>query len=96
MTDLFRPHAYPGDTDTSRAAATAILPKSGTQRRTIYDFVISRGDHGATIPEIVTGARMLLQSVCARRRELEDMRLVFDSGKRRKGPTGHKAIVWIA
>jgi len=84
--------AYRGKTDTSRKAAEQILSVSGRQRRRVYEFIKARGN--ATLHEISLGLDITLQSVCARRKELEQMGFVEDAGFRRTSPSGRACIVW--
>lgn len=80
---------------TSVDAADAALPKSGTQRRKVYDFIAEQGERGATDAEIIAGLDMAHQSVGPRRLELLEAGLIRDSIQRRLTPTGQPAIVWV-
>jgi len=97
--DLFRgddgrPHAYPGSRDTSKAAAASILPVTGNGRILVLN-AIDLLPNGATIEEIVSYTGLKIQTVCARRKKLEEMGLVIDSGEKRKTSSGRNAIVWV-
>jgi|TARA_R110000796_G_C14519982_1_gene430763 hypothetical protein len=92
----FENHAYTGTRHTSREAAVDVLPKTGTQRRMVYDHIVTRGAYGATIDECATSLDMPVQSVTPRRRELEDQGLLVDSGVVRKGTYSQNGIVWVA
>ena len=96
MNDLFsRPHAYEGKTDTSRAAAAAVRPITGESRLAVYHFIEDCGSWGATLEEIQQGTGMKDNTVRPRRKELEEMGAVVDSGKRRKNEGGRDVIVWV-
>jgi len=100
--DLFgwsmgRPSKYPDTpgyrrTDTSRAAADAIVGRSATLR----ERALARIDHGAATADEV--ALLLGESVLAIRprvTELARMGLIVDTGARRKNASGRAAIVWM-
>ena len=92
-----KPHAAtPGRRETSRAAARAILPKTGTLRRKVYDFIAWNRGFGATDGEIQATLNMAGSTERPRRKELEDAGWVRDSGRTRKTGSGHDAIVWLA
>jgi hypothetical protein len=80
---------------TSFASAAAIVPRKRTLRGQVLGFIHSQGFAGATDYEIETALKMLGNTVRPRRRELEQMGIVLDSGKRRPTQTGRDAIVWI-
>lgn len=92
----FKPHAFTGKRATSIAAATVILPRTGTQRRKVYDFIVSRGTFGATDDEMMDELSMSGNSLHPRRLELVQAKLIDDSGQRRKTKSGSDAIVWTA
>lgn len=95
----FVPHAYVRNdaSDTSKEAAAFVLPRSGTQRARVYEYIKSRGDFGATDEEIETDLEMVATRSCRpRRKELVDAGLVKDSGQRRITTSGVNAIVWIS
>lgn len=96
--DLFSdgPQPFEGKTDTSREAAAFVAPLTGNLRIKVLNFIKKRGDLGATLHEIADGTGLSLQTVCARRKELEEMGFVKDSGSRRKNPSGRTGIIWIA
>ena len=75
---------------TSRAAAEAIKPKAGSQRRALFEFLQQHPD-GLTDDEQQQGLRLSGNSQRPRRRELQKAGLVTDSGRRRDGK-----IVWQA
>ena len=81
--------------ETSVKAAQAVLPRTGTKRSVLYKMFIERGEQGLCDHEIehLTGWR--IPSVCAIRNSLLNDGWVIDSGKRRKTPQKHDAIVWV-
>lgn len=86
---------YQRHSETSLRAAVAMLPKVGTARRRVYDYISSRKDFGATDNEGIeyTG---YVQGYRARRGELADMGLVRLAGFRRRTRAGLEAEVWVA
>lgn len=83
-------------TDTSRAAAEQITPVAMGQAAQVYHFIAERGEDGATDHEIQAELGMTGDSERPRRWTLQRSGLVWDSGRRRKSPTGRAAIVWVA
>lgn len=81
---------------TSRVAAGAVLPNTGTQRRMVYDAIVAKGEFGMCDHEIEVEVGLRIPSVCAARNSLMNDGWVYDSGKTRKTPQGHMAIVWLA
>jgi hypothetical protein len=82
--------------DTTRAAAAAVLPRSGTQRRKVYDAILDaaeRGYGGATDLELTRATGLGGNSVRPRRLELVEAGLVVDTGHRRTAD-GTAHIVW--
>lgn len=82
-------------TDTQTAAASRMLPRSGTLRRKVYDFLVERGDQGATDEEVQWSLGMNPSTQRPRRIELVNAELAKDSGRRRKTRSASKAIVWV-
>ena len=85
-------HAGGGDTET--AAALAVIPRSGTQRRKVLEALAASAD-GLTDDELAERTGLFLYSAAPRRVELRDGGWVLDSGRRR--PTGRDAaaVVWV-
>ena len=79
---------------TSRKAAEIIEPKTGTLRRRIYDFLESRGVHGATDEEIELALGISGNTVRPSRGTLVTDGFVSDTGETRKNRNGHDCIVW--
>ena len=82
--------------DTSRQAAARALPRSGSDRRRVYDLLVERGDEGATDDEIEQALNLPHQTASARRNGLRDDGWVVDSGRTRPTRTGSPAVVWVA
>jgi hypothetical protein len=85
---------YQSHSSTSQAAAEAILPKAGTLRRKVLDYLVGRGVHGATDEEIQGGLQMGANTERPRRIELVNALLVRDSGTTRPTRSGKQAVVW--
>lgn len=81
---------------TSKAAAKSVAPTKETVRDKILKYIRSRGTDGATIEEIANATGIRIQTVCARRNELDFMGDVYDSGVRRTTSSGRYATVWFA
>lgn len=84
-------HAHPA---TAHAAAEKALPRSGSRRRSIYDWVAKK--HGCTDDELEFLMGWSHQTVSAARNSLMEDGLVVDSGERRNTRHGNPAIVWVA
>ena len=81
--------------ETSLEANEQINPKKPTLRSLVLGYIAANGDNGATDEEIQTAMKMPANTQRPRRRELEQRRLIKDSGKRRKTISNHDAIVWV-
>lgn len=79
----------------SQEAAASIRPVMSDLQHQVLAFVRDQGEEGATLHEIAAGTGISLQTVCARRREIELKGLVKDSGKRRLSPSKRAATVWV-
>lgn len=80
---------------TSRAAAKKILPRSGTQRRLVYDVIAGTNDYGATDDELELMTSLRPNSLHPRRGELADAGFIVRSGRKRKTRAGNDADVWV-
>ena len=78
---------------TSRKAADRALPKSGTHRRRIYDYL--QLVSGATDEEVELALGISGNSVRPCRVTLVEEGWVKDSGTRRLTRSGNEAIVWV-
>lgn len=101
--DLFSPRSpYNGEpphvrhSETSKAAARDVRPKSGTLRAIVLDFIRNRGERGATDEEMQYLIPMMANTQRPRRCELVERGLIQDSGKKRENASGKEAVVWIA
>lgn len=82
--------------ETSHEMAARVLPKTGTQRRLVYDLALSRGALGVTDDEIEVALDMLHQSASAARNSLMNDGWLADTGIRRNTRRGFRAIAWVA
>ena len=81
---------------TSIAAAEAILPEAPIQSQIVYDVLKGAGEHGLTDQGIAASCagRVPPESARARRVWLVEKGYVVDSGIRRKTRSGRMAVVW--
>ena len=82
--------------DTSRAAADAMRRHAPTLRQKVYDYIVSRGDYGATDDEIAVSLELRHQTASPRRRGLVIMGAVYATEERRPTRSGQTATVWRA
>lgn len=86
---------------TSRQAAELILPKAGTLRRKVYDFIAGCGPRGATDDEMQARIPMDPSTQRPRRIELHKARLIEAASntdctaRTRKTRSGRDAVVWV-
>ena len=89
------PGVRKGARDTSRQAAIRLMPKSGTARMKVLDAYKDVYPEGLTHEEMSMKLGNPYSSTFrARASELEDMRWLRDSGKKRKTMSGDDSIVW--
>lgn len=81
---------------TSDTAARRISGYSGKLRAKVYAWIISRGEDGGTDDEGEAALGICCQTYTPRRRELVQLGLVVDSGRRRPTSSGRPAAVWVA
>lgn len=86
---------FQAHSDTSRAAAIANYPRTGTQRGRVL-AAIAASEDGLTDEEITARTGIASSSERPRRVELVQAELVIDSGRRRPTSTGSLAVVWVA
>lgn len=84
--------AHQRHSQTSRAAAEAIKPKIGPLHVQILDYL--EDVRGATDEEMQAGLDMAANTQRPRRRELQNMGLIVDSGRTRATRSGRQAVVW--
>ena len=82
-------------TDTSKAAAQAILPKLSEVLMRIHMQIIRSGKLGMTCDEIERELKLRHQTASARVRDLAQRGVIDDSGSRRATSSGRPAIVWV-
>lgn len=87
---------FQAHSDTSREAAVAMKPTAENLRAEVLRFLTERGEHGATDEEVQLALDMAGNTQRPRRRELELMDQVVNSGKTRPTQTGRSAVVWAA
>jgi hypothetical protein len=87
---------YAPGSDTSKAAADVAGQTASTVRASVFRFVDSQGEEGATDHEIRDALGLRIQTVVPRRGELRARGYLEDSGRRRLTDSGSKATVWIA
>jgi hypothetical protein len=75
-------------------AALKALPKSGTKRRKIYEYLERQGANGATDEEIETALQISGNTVRPTRGGLVEDGFVRDAGFNRPTRSGNDATVW--
>lgn len=80
---------------TSRKAAEKVLPKTGTLRKQVYDFLVQRGDFGATDQEMEVILGISGNTIRPTRISLMDDGWIVDSQKVRRNEAGNECVVWI-
>lgn len=95
---LFDPRPEPPfqrHSETSQQAAQSVLPRTGTLRRKVLDYLLSCED-GATDDEMQAALDMNGSTQRPRRIELEQSGLVVKTDQKRKTRGGELASVYIA
>ena len=90
---------YQHHSETSRDAAEKIKPSASTARARVLQYIRSRGAHGATDLEIQDALPMGGDTERPRRRELEKLGQIRDSGGKRAvvgSRRNTQAVVWVA
>lgn len=82
--------------ETSQAAAESIRPVANALGNQIYEFIKSRGPHGATDQEVQTELDISGDTQRPRRDRLHKAGLIRRSGEKRETPSGRWADVWVA
>lgn len=82
--------------DTTAKAAVTVLPRSGSQRRRVFDLLAECDNAfgGLTDEDMQAQLRLSPNSERPRRKELCDLGLVVDSGRRVRNRGGQECIVW--
>jgi len=92
--NLFSEPAHANARTTKRAAAVAIRPTAGRQRMKVLAFLQSQAAIGATDEQIQLALDLTGNSERPRRKELETLDLIEDSGDVRPTVAGRAAVVW--
>lgn len=79
---------------TSRAVAEQVLPKTGTLRRTVYEYFYRRGLTGSTDEEAQAALNIDGNTMRPTRGSLVKDGYLIDTGTTRKNAKGHECIVW--
>ncbi len=97
INDIFNMPAPTNGTETSHLSAVSWKPDELNRlRRLVYEFLVERGEHGATDQEVQQSLNLPSQTECPRRWELVKGGLVENSGRRRRTLSQRSAIVWTA
>ena len=87
---------YVAHRPTSVEAAMFAQTFAGKARELVFLHILKAGAKGATDDEIQAALAMKHQTETPRRIELEELRLITDSGTVRNTRSGARAIVWIS
>ena len=79
---------------TSQAAAASIKKRIGPMHKRVIAYLKDRPDFGATDEEMMAALNMGGNTLRPRRRELELMKRVWNSGMTRPTKSGRAAVVW--
>lgn len=90
------PPAPSSNPTTSKTAALAIVGDLNRLQRVVYEFIVSRGEYGATNEEIQDGTSLSGDTVRPRCVRLRELGLVGDSGRKRTLRSGLLGIAWVA
>ena len=86
---------YVAHRPTSLEAAMFAQTFAGKAREQVFLHILKSGEKGATDDEIQQALEMKHQTETPRRIELEELRLIEDSGIVRVTRSGARAIVWV-
>jgi hypothetical protein len=79
---------------TSIAAAQKILPKTGSLRRKVYEYILNQGLRGATDQEMEITLNIDGNTIRPTRISLVKDGFIMDTGTTRKNQHGNDCIVW--
>ena len=79
---------------TSIEAAVKVLPRTGSLRRTVYDYINRQGLRGATDQEMESALRIDGNTIRPTRLSLVRDGYIIDTGTTRKNSHGNECIVW--
>lgn len=85
---------FQAESETSRAAAEAMVSASITQRQRLYAYYATKGQGGSTDEEAEVALDLRRSSICARRAELLKAGLVEAAPQTRTGSSGCRLQVW--
>jgi transcription initiation factor IIE alpha subunit len=81
---------------TSIAAAEKVLPKTGSLKRKVYEFILNQGLRGSTDQEIEKTLQIDGNTVRPTRISLVRDGYLIDTGTTRKNQHNNECIVWRA
>lgn len=81
---------------TSIAAAAKVLPRTGSLKRKVYEYIVGQGMRGATDQEIEKTLQIEGNTVRPTRVGLIKDGYIIDSGTTRKNHHNNDCIVWRA
>jgi transcription initiation factor IIE alpha subunit len=79
---------------TSIAAAQKVLPKTGSLRRKVYEYILNQGLRGATDQEMELTLNIDGNTIRPTRISLVKDNFILDTGTTRKNQHGNDCIVW--
>jgi transcription initiation factor IIE alpha subunit len=79
---------------TSIAAAQKVLPRTGSLRRKVYEYILNQGLRGATDQEIEKALHIEGNTVRPTRISLVKDGFIMDTGTTRKNQHENDCIVW--
>jgi hypothetical protein len=79
---------------TSIAAAQKVLPKTGSLRRKVYEYILNQGLRGATDQEMEVTLNIDGNTIRPTRISLLKDGFILDTGTTRKNQHGNDCIVW--
>jgi transcription initiation factor IIE alpha subunit len=79
---------------TSIAAAQKVLPRTGSLRRKVYEYILNQGLRGATDQEIEKALHIEGNTVRPTRISLVKDGFIMDTGSTRKNQHDNDCIVW--
>ena len=80
---------------TSVQAAIKVLPKTGSLRRKVYEYVLRKGFQGATDQEMESALHIDGNTIRPTRISLVKDGFIIDTGLTRKNENGNECIVWV-
>jgi len=82
--------------DTSIEAAVSIAARAPKLRDRVLATIKASGHHGLTADQVAARLGISILSARPRLSELVDLKLIRDTGHRRRNDSGKNAIVWQA